>query len=248
MIDAVSFLGLGRVFTANMTGNVVLLAFAVAGTLRNATVRRLAVPELTTTVLTLTLTGIASESSLAGGQGAHSRGDHAREQHRRAPRALSIRLIRHFLFHAAITGAVAHGSALASLANPPVFVKLVGCGLALLVVCGAAGPGTALGQITTPPGGTTPSGAIFDRLRNQSTRPVPQVSPPATPRSTMIWVPDRHVPVPGVSDNVLVPGHWEQRLSDHQVYTPPLIGRTPDGGVVNFPAGPRPPIAERQSP
>jgi hypothetical protein len=64
----------------------------------------------------------------------------------------------------------------------------------------------------------------------------------------MIWVPDRHVPVPGVSDNVLVPGHWEQRLSDHQVYTPPLIGRTPDGGVVNFPAGPRPPIAERQSP
>jgi uncharacterized membrane protein YoaK (UPF0700 family) len=30
-IDAVSFLALGRVFTANMTGNVVLLAFAVAG-------------------------------------------------------------------------------------------------------------------------------------------------------------------------------------------------------------------------
>src|SRR2546428_971335 len=31
-VDAVSFLGLGHVFTANMTGNVVLLAFAVAGT------------------------------------------------------------------------------------------------------------------------------------------------------------------------------------------------------------------------
>src|SRR2546425_10825210 len=31
VIDAVSFLGLGRVFTANMTGNVVLLGFAVAG-------------------------------------------------------------------------------------------------------------------------------------------------------------------------------------------------------------------------
>lgn len=31
LIDAVSFLGLGRVFTANMTGNVVFLAFAVAG-------------------------------------------------------------------------------------------------------------------------------------------------------------------------------------------------------------------------
>ena len=32
VVDAVSFLGLGRVFTANMTGNVVLLGFAVAGT------------------------------------------------------------------------------------------------------------------------------------------------------------------------------------------------------------------------
>src|SRR2546421_11723290 len=29
--DAISFLGFGRVFTANMTGNVVLLGFAVAG-------------------------------------------------------------------------------------------------------------------------------------------------------------------------------------------------------------------------
>ena len=31
LIDAVSYLGLGHVFTANMTGNVVFLAFAVAG-------------------------------------------------------------------------------------------------------------------------------------------------------------------------------------------------------------------------
>src|SRR3954454_18779561 len=30
-VDAVSYLGLGRVFTANMTGNVILLAFAAAG-------------------------------------------------------------------------------------------------------------------------------------------------------------------------------------------------------------------------
>src|SRR5215203_4297639 len=31
VIDAVSYLGLGRVFTANMTGNIVLLGFGVAG-------------------------------------------------------------------------------------------------------------------------------------------------------------------------------------------------------------------------
>ncbi len=31
LVDATSFLGLGRVFVPNMTGNVVLLAFALAG-------------------------------------------------------------------------------------------------------------------------------------------------------------------------------------------------------------------------
>jgi uncharacterized membrane protein YoaK (UPF0700 family) len=32
VVDAVSYLGLGRVFTANMTGNVVFLGFGIAGT------------------------------------------------------------------------------------------------------------------------------------------------------------------------------------------------------------------------
>src|SRR5579862_913637 len=31
IVDAVSYLGLGHVFTANMTGNVVLLGFGIAG-------------------------------------------------------------------------------------------------------------------------------------------------------------------------------------------------------------------------
>src|SRR3954469_12825678 len=31
LVDAVSYLGLGRVFAANMTGNVVLLGFGIAG-------------------------------------------------------------------------------------------------------------------------------------------------------------------------------------------------------------------------
>ena len=39
VIDAVSFLGLGRTFTANMTGNVVLLGFAVAGAPRLSVAR-----------------------------------------------------------------------------------------------------------------------------------------------------------------------------------------------------------------
>src|SRR5881396_3728145 len=42
LVDAVSFLGLGHVFTANMTGNVVFLGFAIAGTADVAVGRSLA--------------------------------------------------------------------------------------------------------------------------------------------------------------------------------------------------------------
>jgi hypothetical protein len=71
IVDAVSLLALGHVFTANMTGNVLFLGVigltALAMGFRNATTRKLGVPDLTTTVLTLTITGLAADSSLAGG-------------------------------------------------------------------------------------------------------------------------------------------------------------------------------------
>jgi len=74
-------LRLGRVFVANMTGNVVFSGFALPGAaardgiaallalamgIQNATARRLAVPDLTTTVLTMTLTGIAADVRAQG--------------------------------------------------------------------------------------------------------------------------------------------------------------------------------------
>ena len=60
VVDAVSYLGLGHVFTANMTGNVVLLGFGLAG-------RRICPTQ--TTVPTMTLTGPAADSPLGGGNG-----------------------------------------------------------------------------------------------------------------------------------------------------------------------------------
>jgi hypothetical protein len=107
----------------------------------------------------------------------------------------------------------------------------------------------AFAQMKSPPGGTTPSGAIFDRLNRSTTRPVPQTPAPTVRPPDMSWVPDRFVQVPGTDGQVLVPGHWERRLSDHEVYTPPLIGRTPQGdATIQFPAGTRPPVNERQYP
>jgi hypothetical protein len=107
----------------------------------------------------------------------------------------------------------------------------------------------AFGQMKSPPGGTTPGGAIFDRLNQSSTRPVPQTPAPAVRQPDLLWVPDRFVQVPGVEGQILVPGHWERRLSDHEVYTPPLTGRTLQGDTtIHFPAGTRPPVNQRQSP
>ena len=42
LVDAISYIGLGHVFTANMTGNIVLLGFAVAGTAGLSVLRSLA--------------------------------------------------------------------------------------------------------------------------------------------------------------------------------------------------------------
>jgi hypothetical protein len=108
--------------------------------------------------------------------------------------------------------------------------------------------GMALGQMKSPPGGTTPTGAIFDRLQSSTTRAVPQVPPPTVRTPDMTWVPDRFVQVPGVDTPVLMPGHWERRLGNGDVHTPPLAGRSLNGDTVQFPAGTNPPVNERQAP
>src|SRR5881628_4237227 len=96
--------------------------------------------------------------------------------------------------------------------------------LGVAVILNVAVPQVAWSQMKSPSGGTTPSGAIFDRLHDATTRPVPQVGPPVVRPPESTWVPDRFVQVPGTDSPVYVPGHWERRLSDHEVHTPPLTG------------------------
>lgn len=64
MVDAASFLGLGHVFTANMTGNVLLLGFSVAGS--KATEAAGLSASLTAAALGGFVTGAASGSLLCG--------------------------------------------------------------------------------------------------------------------------------------------------------------------------------------
>ena len=120
--------------------------------------------------------------------------------------------------------------------------------LGVAVAVTVAAPQFASGQMRPALGGTTPSGAIFDHLNDATTHSMPQAPSPTIPTPESTWVPDRYVQVPGTDGPVMVPGHWERRLSDHEVFTPPLLGRTPNGDIINFPAGVRPPTGERQAP
>ncbi|MCK9874503.1 DUF1275 domain-containing protein [Frankia sp. Ag45/Mut15] len=61
LVDATSYLGLGHVFVANMTGNVVFLAFALAGA-----------PGLSADLSALALVGFLTGAALAGRIGRHS--------------------------------------------------------------------------------------------------------------------------------------------------------------------------------
>jgi hypothetical protein len=108
---------------------------------------------------------------------------------------------------------------------------------------GGFAAGTVIGVlvIVLQLGGGTPLGKSIEQLERSVTRPVPQAPPPTVWRSDSGWVPDRQLPDP-VHGTVLVPGHFERRLSDGQYYAPPLtICGSASGECTTLPAGVRQP-------
>jgi hypothetical protein len=128
-----------------------------------------------------------------------------------------------------------------------VVMRLQGVLLAVAMLLNLAAPPVASGQMRSPRG-TTPGGAIFDHLNGSTTQPVPQVPSPTVPSPVETGVPDRYVQTPRGDTQVLVSGHWERRLSHHEVHTLPLLDSAPNGDVINFRAGVRPPVNERHAP
>ena len=118
-----------------------------------------------------------------------------------------------------------------------------------LAACIAAALLLAQAGATPRMGSSSPSGRALDQLTNSVTRPMPAVSPaPTGQHPSDVWVPDRIVPTTDQPGGLIVPGHWERRLSDSQNYVPPLTGTTPDGRVLTVPGGVLPPPEQRQSP
>ena len=98
-------------------------------------------------------------------------------------------------------------------------------------------------------GGGTPLGKSIEQLERSVTKPVPQAPLPTVSRPDSVWVPDRQLPDVVHGGTLLVPGHWERRLSDREYYAPPLtICGSATGECVTIPAGVRPPPTERQAP
>ncbi|MBM4443286.1 MAG: hypothetical protein FJ027_22975 [Candidatus Rokubacteria bacterium] len=91
--------------------------------------------------------------------------------------------------------------------------------------------------VTPRVGPTTPAGPMLDQLNRSMTRPVPTLPAPSGRHPADVWVPDRIVPVPGHAGGVLVPGHWERRISDREHYVPPMVIRAPDGTTTAVPGG-----------
>jgi hypothetical protein len=86
-------------------------------------------------------------------------------------------------------------------------------------------PGVSLGL---PKNLTRPADPI-DRARSLSTQPRPTLGP--LPEPAERWVPERRVVVPSTAREIVVPGHYERRLSDTQVEVPmlPVYGTAPQG-------------------
>jgi hypothetical protein len=114
-----------------------------------------------------------------------------------------------------------------------------------LVVASAA---AVAAQSSLPPMGASRPADTLDTLRESVTRPLPALPAAPRPGPPAIWVPDRHVNVPGVPGLVHVPGHWERTVGPSEVRVPPLVGVAPDGTTVYFPGGVAPHPDRRESP
>jgi len=122
---------------------------------------------------------------------------------------------------------------------------------ALAMAVGLAAAAPALGQsprggAPRPPlPGTAPD--PIGQSRALSSRPVLALPPPPSPEERL--VPERRVLVPGTRTEIVIPSHYERRLSDQRSQVPPLTGYGTRGeAIIHLPGGERPPAELRQSP
>ena len=130
----------------------------------------------------------------------------------------------------------------------------------LVVLCaallGAVAPGAALAQIVAPIPITGPGQSAMrqlypptplDQVRELALRRSPPLPPPPPPAER--WVPARQIYAPELGRTVVIPGHYEQRITDQQYAVPTLPAyELRSGATIIIPGGERLPVDLRQGP
>ena len=87
----------------------------------------------------------------------------------------------------------------------------------------------------------------IDHAQGLARRPFSTLPMPAPPAER--YVPERRVYSPELGRDLVIPGHYERRISDQRVSVPTLPAYDPaTGGTVAVPGGERPPAELRQGP
>ena len=87
----------------------------------------------------------------------------------------------------------------------------------------------------------------IDQARRRALAPIPKA--PGLPATADRWVPERRFYSSEYQREIVIPGHYERRITDQQYAVPPITGYGPSGqNPVFFPGGERPPADQRQGP
>jgi hypothetical protein len=85
----------------------------------------------------------------------------------------------------------------------------------------------------------------IDQARRRALAPIPQ-APGLPPQPSEQWVPERRVFSSEYQREIIIPGHYESRISGQQSTVPPLPGYGTRGELpVVIPGGDRPPADQR---
>jgi hypothetical protein len=128
--------------------------------------------------------------------------------------------------------------------------------LLISTLLGVASPDVALAQVVAPIPITGPAQSAMQQLhppapleqvRELATRRPSPLPPPSPPVER--WVPERQVYAPEFGRTLVIPGHYERRVSDQLYSVPTLPAYEVRNGIpIIIPGGDRPPVDLRQGP
>jgi hypothetical protein len=111
----------------------------------------------------------------------------------------------------------------------------------------AANPALPPPTVGRPPSTLARPPDAIDQARQRALAPVPRTPIAAPP--AQVWVPERRFYSSELGRQIVVPGHYETRITDQQYAVPALTGYGPRGeNPVPIPGGTRPPADLRQGP